>query len=230
MKRFSKLALIRLMMIATLILLTGFAMHWLNMQYKERQSMLFKEIGEAWSDSQKQMIDSMLLKEYIEPAMDTSTKFDFRFEFNTDSIHTMIQGKESTTAGQKKPSLTLPAGKSQIIVKITDSVDVQGIETKSGQSYVTRDLVLQGVKLFVNSHADSSGNRPDLSAAWDLKPDTSQLRNSFVSRLKNIDPHIKIDWVVDSSSDGTGRRQTIKNTRWLPETPVLMQAWKATDW
>ncbi|MHC1778064.1 MAG: sensor histidine kinase [Lentimicrobium sp.] len=210
MKNLSKLAWIRLMMIAALILLTGFTLHWLNMQYKERQSMLFEEIGEAWSDSQKQMIDSMLLKEYIEPALDTSTKFDFRFEFNTDSIHTMIQGRESTTAGQKRPSLTLPAGKSQIIVKIADSVDVQGIEKKSGQTYVTRDLVLQGVKLFVDSHIDSSGKRPDLSASWEMKPDTSQLRNSFVSRLKNIDPHIQINWEIDSSSDSSGRRQIIK--------------------
>jgi len=210
MKKPGKIAFIRLMMIAAQLLLTGFAAHWLNMQYKEREQLVLKDISLAWSASQQQMIDSMLLNQFIEPAMDTSTKFDFRFEFNTDSIHAVVQDKQGASPASSLPPLAIPAGKSQIIVKITDSVDIKTLNKSSEQSYTTRDLVLQGVKLFVNRHADSSGNRPDLSAVWMMNPDTSLLRASFADRLKTLDPNIRISWEADSVIDSIGSRHTIK--------------------
>ncbi|NTW25534.1 MAG: HAMP domain-containing histidine kinase [Lentimicrobium sp.] len=211
MKIFSKIARIRFMMIAAQLLLTGFAVHWVNMQFKEREQLVLKDIGLAWVASQQQMIDSMLLKQYIEPAIDSTAKYAFRFEFNTDSIHSVSQGKEATKpAPYHKSQLTMPSGSSQIIVNITDSVDNQNFDKKGGQPYITRDLVLQGVKLFVNRQTDTEGKKPDLSAAWIMNPDTSLLRSTFNNRLKAIDPNIRITWVADSTTDSTGNRRTIR--------------------
>lgn len=207
----SKIARIRFMMIAAQLLLTGFAAHWVNMQFKEREQLVLKDIDLAWVASQQQMIDSMLLKQYIEPAIDSNTKYNFHFEFNTDSIHSVSQEEEvSKPTLHHNSQMTLPAGSSQIIVNITDSIDKNNPDKKRAQPYITRDLVLQGVKLFVNRQTDTAGKRPDLTAAWLMNPDTSLLRSTFNNRLKAIDPEIRITWVDGNTTDSTGNRHTIR--------------------
>jgi len=196
------------MMIAAQLLLTGFAFHWLNLQYKERQQFLAKEIGEAWSGSKQQMIDSMLMHQYIAPALDTSSRIDFRFEFNTDSIKSVTGSSNNQKPGVCMPALAIPVTESSIIVNISDSAGIKSIATRSGQAFLTRDLVLQGVKLFVNTHADSSGNKPDLASTWMMNPDTSLLKTVFFNRIRSIDPAIRIRWSADSIVDSTGRKRT----------------------
>ncbi|MBK9358131.1 MAG: HAMP domain-containing histidine kinase [Bacteroidales bacterium] len=208
MKNLSNIARIRIMMIAAQLLLTGFALHWLNMQYKERQQLLANEINEAWTDSQKQMIDSMLMHQYIAPALDTSSRIDFRFEFNTDSIKTVTGSGHTPTSAVCMPALAMPAAGSRIIVNISDSSGTRTINGKGDQTIMTRDLVLQGVKLFVNTHSDSSGNKPDLSSTWMMNPDTSLMKTVFFDRIRSIDPGIRIRWSADSIIDSTGRNRT----------------------
>lgn len=220
LKKLSKLAWIRLMMIAAQLLLTGFAVHWLNMQYNERQVMLTRDVDLAWNDAQKNMIDSMLLKQYIEPAMDSNARYKFHFVFNTDSMHTMMEGDKSQLPTSGIPTLTVPAGRSRIIVNIDDSVEMKTGTGENQDQIFTRDLVLQGVKLFVNTHVDSSGKKPDLSSEWLGKPDTNLLKSAFTSRLSTIDPSIKIYWSEDSISDSTGKRKSMRYTMVVGENKL----------
>jgi signal transduction histidine kinase len=192
-----KLALIRAMMIGTQLLLLGFVLHWLDLQYKEREQLLVKNINDAWSASQQQMVDSILLKEYIKPALDSSTSINYRYEINADSTKKGIQGNKITTLSVMTPA-NMPPGNRQIILRINDSTDLSGKNKKRSQSIMTPDLVLRGVKLFVNHHGDSTGERTLISENGFVHPDTTILKTVFDKRISGINPSMTLTWKTDS--------------------------------
>lgn len=220
MKKTGKIAFIRLMMIAAQLLLTGFAMHWLNMQYRERQLMLTRDVDLAWNDAQKKVIDSMLLKEYIEPAMDSSVKYDFKFEFKTDSILSNSVVSETVKSKPGHPPVFVPAGKSKIIVLISDSNKTREIRQQGKTEVMSRDLVLQGVKLFVNRSKDSTGKQIERIESWTHKPDTALLKSEFFNRLTAIDPSIRLVWKTDSITDKGRKKHTIHYSMVAGETKL----------
>lgn len=202
-----KLGLIRWMMIVTQILLLGFTFHWLNLQYKERQQLLLKDIGEAWSVSQQQMVDTLLFKEYIMPAMDTSSRRTIRYEYNTDSLkEKSSDGKIATILA--RPS-TLPKDQRQIIVRINDSSDAKTKTGKQTQSIMTRDLVLRGVKLFVKKQGDSANIQLFSSENGLNNPDTALLKTTFYKHVSAIDPSIRVSWTTDSVVDNKRQHKMI---------------------
>ncbi len=203
-----KLGLIRWMMIATQILLLGFTLHWLNLQYMERQHLLLKDIGEAWSESQQQMVDTMLLKEYIMPAMDSSSGRRIRYEYNKDSSKRISADRKTTKISVTRPSI-LPKGARQIILRINDSSDAKNATGKPTQSIMTRELVLRGVKLFVKKHGDSDEIRSFSSIGGLRNPDTTLLKTAFLRRISAIDPSIQLIWTTDTISDNKGKHQMI---------------------
>jgi len=184
-------------MIGTQLLLLGFILHWLNLQYKEREQLLMKNINDAWSASQQQMVDSVLLKEYIEPAMDSSKNIKYRYEINADSMRKGIPTNKITDISVITPGNML-AGNRQIIVRINDSTDLNGTNKKRSQSIMTRNLVLRGVKLFVNQHGDSTGEKTLITENGFVHPDTTLLKTIFDKRISGIDPSMRLTWKTDS--------------------------------
>jgi len=203
-----KLALIRWMMIATQLLLLGFIMHWLNIQYKEREQLLVKNINDAWTASRQQMVDSVLLKEYIEPALDSSKNIKYRYEINTDSIRNGLTTNKITAISITGPG-NIPYDNRQIIVRINDSTDLDGTKKNRKQTIMTRDLVLRGVKLFVNIHGDSTGRKTLITENGFVNPDTTILKSLFNKRISGIDPSIKLTWKTDSLISNKGKHQMI---------------------
>jgi len=195
-------------MIVTQILLLGFTLHWLNLQYKERQQLLLKDIGEAWSVSQQQMVDTMLLKEYIMPAMDNSSRRTIRYEYNTDSLKEKSSDRKISTISLARPS-SLPKGQRQIIVRIDDSSNATGKTGKQTQSIMTRDLVLRGVKLFVKKQGDSANIQSFSSENGMRNPDTALLKTTFYKHISAIDPSMHVSWTTDSVVDNKRKHKII---------------------
>lgn len=206
----NKLLLVRWMMISAQLIITGFAVHWLSMQYQERRLEVVSEISSVWESTQQMMIDSMLMKQYIAPAMDSTAEFNFNFEFNSDSVRKVITTTQITHSGQIPPVVTLPARNSRIVIKLNDSTGIKAANQQPENQLISRNLVLQGVKLFINTHGDSTTSRTATVADWQMKPDTSMLMDSLASRLKMIDPGISIRWVNDSLSKPDRQARTIR--------------------
>lgn len=194
----NRLTLVKGIMIAAQVIITGFAVHWLTMQYRERRQEVIGEISAVWESAQQMMIDSMLMKQYITPALDSTTHYNFNFEFDTDSIRKVITTTHIGSEGEAPSIVTLPARKSQIIISLNDSAAEQSVKQQTTRPGITRNLVLQGVKLFVNTHGDSTVNRTAGVADWQMKPDTSLLMDSLIRRLKMLDPGIRSAWITDS--------------------------------
>jgi signal transduction histidine kinase len=196
----TRLPLIRSLMIVAQVLLMVLSIHWLNMQYKEQKQMLLNNISDLWMSSQQQMIDSMLMTEYINPAIDSSTHFDFKFEFNTDSILSYHARESAAMMRVEVPPMQIPAEESRIIVRVNDSMQVNTITRHRGPSFVKRDLVLKGVKLFVNEFSDSTEHSNNL-AEWAFGSDTNFLKRSFDNKIAGLNPRIKVKWITKDIQD-----------------------------
>lgn len=205
-----RLTLVKGIMIAAQVIITGFAFHWLTMQYRERRQEVIGEISAVWESAEQMMIDSMLMKQYIAPALDSTTHYNFNFEFDTDTIRKVITSAHIGKDGEAPSIVTLPARKSQIIISLNDSVAEHRVKQQTNSPGITRNLVLQGVKLFINTHGDSTVNRTATVADWQMKPDTSLLMDSLSRRLKMLDPGIRTGWITDSLQGAGGNAQKIQ--------------------
>jgi len=202
LEKTNKIAFIRVLLIGTQILLMGFVAHWLSLQYREREQLLDKDLSSAWMDSRQQMVDSMLVREYIQPAMDSSAKFDFQFDVKGDSLRTMVSADSKiTTHINVNSEKHQPQTHGRIIVRISDTTMVSGKKKLLTENFMSRDMVLRGVKLFVNRNADSSQVESISTSNMFLKPDTVLLKSAFNSRVKSLDEKFKLIWTIDSILD-----------------------------
>lgn len=192
--------LIRSLMIVAQVLLMVLSIHWLNMQYKEQKQMLLNNMSDLWMSSQQQMIDSMLMTEYINPALDSSTRFDFKFEFNTDSILSLHGHENAVMMRMEVPGMEIPAEESRIIVRVKDSMQINTITRHRGPSIMKRDLVLKGVKLFVNEFSDSTEQEMKM-AEWAWVSDTNFFKNTFDNKIAGLNPRIKVKWITKDIPD-----------------------------
>lgn len=170
MKSNRRLILIAVMMVTAQVLITVMVIQWLAMQYREEQILLSGDINRAWDDANQQMLDSMLMKNYINPALDTGRA---RVQFKFNKI-TRLPDSEH----QKK-----------IFVHISDSVKDSLTVT---ESISAQAIVLRGVKLFMDVQDDDSGQ---VSHAFRMnEPDTTVLKSAFQKRLLLIDPNMDVVW------------------------------------
>lgn len=172
MKPNRRLTLIGLMMATAQVLITVMVVQWLAMQFREEQKLLSQDINYAWEDANRQMLDSMLMKHYINPALDTAEHHGMRFRFDRS---TRMQRKEN---GKK------------IFVHISDSVK-DSISVKT-ESFTAKDIVLRGVKLFVDVQEGDSGQVAHYKEME--MPDTSVLKKAFNNQLMLIDPDFIVSW------------------------------------
>jgi signal transduction histidine kinase len=180
-------------MTAAQLLLLGFIVYWLAGQYDDQKKALLKEMNASWTASEQQMMDSVLMKEFIHPVIDSNKKVNFRFEFNTDSLHL-----ESLRRGEKDANG--PCRYSKVVVKVADTVENHRFFGADAKEADKSKLILKSVKLIVNEISDSSGNKFNI-ASWSSTADTNLMKKAFRDKLKEIDPRLKIGWATVSDTD-----------------------------
>lgn len=181
-------------MIVAQVLITIMVVQWLNMQWSDKRQVLEKELSQAWTGSHQQMIDSMLMNQYILPAMDSANENNFTFRFITDStedIRTFSSDEVQITDqvrvvngphGKAMPKVSMPRQRTTVVTTKTDT---------SG-SINAKDLVLRGVKLFVNVQSDSLNHIGHAQEM--LTPDTSILKSAFRQKLFMMSPRLVVQW------------------------------------
>lgn len=189
MKPTRRLTLIAVMMATAQVLITVMVLQWLAMQYREEQKLLSGDISRAWEDANRQMLDSMLMKHYINPALDTAEKHQVRIKFDRFS--------QTPDEGSDK----------KIFLHISDSVN-DSVNLRK-EEFTAKDIVLRGVKLFVDIQEGDSGN---MAHVMEMEmPDTSVLKTAFHNQLLLIDPHIQVSWdtAAINKTDSAGKSHKV---------------------
>ncbi|HLN52660.1 MAG TPA: HAMP domain-containing sensor histidine kinase [Lentimicrobium sp.] len=228
-----KLTAIGIMMLLAQLLITGLASHWIIMQYRSESRSLSAEISRAWSGAHQQMIDSVLVKQVIEPAIFHEKVLKKEQE--------VVQNKES--AGEPEETAKRQVAKDQNLrirvigdtthkeIRIIGDRPVKGqmnhdtgnkavisfreeiTEEDAGKGMPHMDdpgnLMLRGVKLFIDIQGDSTDHLVSL-----YKLDTLILKSAFNRKLMQVDPDISVTWdSIKSPDSSTGKQGYTFNLR-----------------
>ncbi len=194
-------------MTAAQLVLLGFIFYWLAGQYNEQKQFLLREVGESWSASEQQMLDSLLMKEFVHPVIDRNNKLNFKFEFNTDSLR--LEPKHNTNVSSNCTPMVVAASPGlgdKMVVRIADTAGGNTSRLTTTTGMTRNNLILKSVKLIINGISDSSGQTLNIST-WSSEGDTNLLKQAFLKRLQTIDPRMRVFWVAIRGDDTLNQKR-----------------------
>ena len=91
----TKVSAIRFLMILSEVLIAVFVIDWIILQYKDREKYISVELSDAWSESKLQIVDSVLMRDFIKPALDSTD--DINFDIIQENLQNVNFPKNKTT-------------------------------------------------------------------------------------------------------------------------------------
>ena len=212
--------IILVLMIISQLLLTGFVIQWLGSQYREERKILLGNLKTFYIDSQNALLDSMLLRTYVDPVLSDT------------AIFIMKSGGKASDTLVKKAVFT--SGNDMIKdIRRSDSafitVRLRSYEDSSAKNITQPhiqnspdELLLKSVKLIV-AHMDDtalSGNRVVRRFSFNL--DTSEFKSVYSGRLTGSGMTFAIAW--DCTTDSSSTARSLKGLTVNPSSGTAMPA------
>ena len=213
-----KISVLGLMMISSQVLLSIFLAYWLYSQFAEKKEILSVDIERGLRMAEEQVIDSLLASNIINPIINDTNKFSvymvdgqiqdtmnlpFDFGLNLDSAQQMemhISGTHDT--------------KSRVFSRIERIDSLAQFGDQSIQSTITineghdtsNHLLIQGVKLLINTVGQFDTNHNNLYTFFSSNPDTAILTNIFHQFIEQNYNAFSVSWqsIDESQSSGKG--------------------------
>lgn len=176
---------IQVLMILSMLLLTGFVGYWLNSQFQEEKKNLENQMFLDFQLSQDQVMDTVLLK-YLHPLLKDSVEWQAR----SGTVATIQIDSRNSSLGRREGQVY-----SYNSVWETDSLNI-------GQSEISgsaeEDLLLRGVKLVMKVTTDSIGGEPVFGRKF-LAKDSILFKGAFAERVHSSSgKELEIRWLSDS--------------------------------
>ncbi|MFH0760928.1 MAG: HAMP domain-containing sensor histidine kinase [Bacteroidota bacterium] len=159
MKQPTKIGLLRILLIVSQLVITGFVIQWLIYQYNEQKQALTEELCRQYAESREQVIDSLLLKHVVNPVI------RLRHTSGTDTIQQTTQALMAFTVSD-----SMAAGKESGI-----PLDIQFQDKEA--------MLLRSVRLFISQSNDSVHKLEGFSGYIQGGPDSAMFKDVFSKRL-----------------------------------------------
>jgi signal transduction histidine kinase len=185
MKQNNKIGWLRILLIVSQLVITGFVIQWLIYQYNDQKQTLKEELERQYNESQEQVIDSLLLKHIVDPAI------NIRHSSGTDSIHNTIRAVMSITLAD---SLAVKKG-----ARIPLDMQFQDKE----------DMLLRTVKLFISQTNDSVHRLEGFSGVVNGEPDTNMFKHVFTEKISDKGLSVAFSWSGDSIGKNHASKESI---------------------
>lgn len=161
------------LMIISQIMLTGLVFQWLRSQWQDEKDFLKNDIARLFTESTGQILDSLLVKDLIVPAL-------------TDSAY--------------KSGHLIPKSESSPVNRHHESQNFTNASEKRYGSFsdidsAEKDLLLRSVKLFISRSHNSENGGGQIRHLVTFAPDTSLLKSLFESKIREAGIKINIRWV-----------------------------------
>ncbi|MCB9045539.1 MAG: hypothetical protein H6550_05300 [Chitinophagales bacterium] len=172
----------RILMVASIMLLSAFVVYWLNSQYNDERELLQKELAGDLDRAQKEVTDSVIFEKYIAPVVlgnnkDSATSpfrlndsvFSFKGQkiYISNSIHDSVDvdSIQKAISGKLKALDGLASGRPRKI-KLTRSYTNTNLRFNDSDLQIEQSIILSGKD-------DSAGygisNLPDLATKPNIK-------------------------------------------------------------
>ena len=209
MKKQKKISTIRLMMIISQLLLSVFMGYWLYTQFTDHKKLLSEELERGFRKSEEQVIDSMLAINLIDPILNDTGNFsmfmidhgimdtsnipaNIKFEHDSPTqIFMQFSGDTNEFSDDSKLSKKIRKFDVSLFDSISDSTSI----TIQAQQDSSNSLLLQSVKLFINSVGKFTADEGIMSSYYCSNIDTSLLKKLFNGFLENINWRFSVKWM-----------------------------------
>lgn len=180
MKRSRKHTSILALMVISQILLTAFVVQWLRSQYNDENKRLAEEMFNTFMDTQDQLIDTLLFKNYVGPVL--SHNGDRTIMIAIDD--TMEKGKMPDDEKKIERSVRSEGRKEAVMIRMNRNPDssMKSIDTATLKK-VNNDFLLRSVKMIV-SHSKNSEDTSAVIRNLNIHPDTAAFRQNFSRKLE----------------------------------------------
>ena len=201
MKKNRNSGLLLILMIISQIMLTGFVIQWLRLQWQNENELLKKDLNQIFKESVNIVLDSMLVKNVITPAI-----------IDSSGIPGNIKKQEGViSAGRIQKSHSYNTSLSKLRPDETLSGRYDNSET---------GILLRSVKLFIGQAKDSIGEGSHLRHIISVNPDTNLLKVIFENNLRRAGYRSEIWWLSDFNRTSRNNRiQSIYFESYLLEKP-----------
>lgn len=185
------------LMIMSQIMLTVLVIQWLRSQWQDEEELLKKDITLLFRESANQVLDSLLIKDFIVPVLNDSSQIsDPPVSINRDNPVTKghtdqhVTQNLKTTEDQRKatgeiaPSYPAKAFQSgEVVFSHLDSTE--------------KDLLLRSLKLFINQTKDSLDKGRQIRHLVSSPDDTILLQRIFESKISEAGRKYDVRWTSD---------------------------------
>lgn len=197
------------LMIASLFLIISFSIIWLIDQFNEEKFILHKELMHKYSDSHQQIIDSLLLKHIVIPAINDSSqhKVQVRIAASTiDNCDTISVEESLNIDGNKKKKEFIrfnlqSDGNREIKL---DSAQIINFNNES-------EVLMRSVKLFVHQTSNVINDTLFNGNIFSETVDTTLFKEIFKDRVKEEGYSFDIRW-IETDDNKVKKALFIENT------------------
>lgn len=199
-KRLSGPGWLRLLMICAQALLTIMVVLWLRGQYRSQAAIFDRLTNQIREEAEREVLDSVLMKSVVKPILDTGSRINFRFTFDTDSIKKITNGQQN-----KSNNFNLPVSHGTVAIAFTDTTCDAGKGKRSitlTNRSIKTQMVIQGVKLFINELTDSTSHSAHLTDSLIHFTDSTLFLNKIRAKLQASLPGIEVIQVHKAATAG----------------------------
>ena len=197
----NKLTRLGLLMAIAQVMLFVLVGIWLRGQYREEQNNLKNELSESFMNARQQVLDSMLVNDFINPLLANKEGFKIHVD-STNSIPrpgSVFEQKLKISSNFDKFS------RDSIITVISDS---DGTHNKNTVTFIhkndsTKDFLLKGVKLIVKEVSTSDRNIHSIEQSIYANADTALFKNLVREDFLRKHWTFNTKWTAEGESDSS---------------------------
>ncbi len=195
-------------MLISQLMLIAFTLYWLSGQFRSEKERLRKNLNATYKASAEIVMDSLLLKNYIKPALGDSA-LAFYSGSNSKRAIMMTDSVVFSTGGDTL--ITHGLGSNSIVrIDLTEAYDSVRVNQKELKT-LEREMLLRSVKLVIQHVDDSSAVHLRSLQHAGMELDSAIFISEFETRLKEEKLAIKPIWISTLSLE----ESDISNDRYI---------------
>jgi two-component system phosphate regulon sensor histidine kinase PhoR len=190
---------IAILLVTSQLLLSGFALYWLNSQYRQEKILLWGELKGEYRNSELVVIDSMLMRDVINPALGDSI---FRFRGHASGMTRVIMADSAGITVAGRPPEEETGSQEALVTIMLKSADDSIIDgTEQEMERLDNELLLRSVRLIVNS-SDNRLLNEHIASVHGSEPgiDSALFISDFEARLNEYGAGFDAIW-IDGATD-----------------------------
>jgi len=197
----NKSFIIRLLMLVSIVALSGFSIYWLRSQYIEEKKLLAESLSTEFFKANEEVMDSILFSVYIKPVIADS----FNFSFTTDdhkpgNTRVIVQSSSTKTIIADSAGIVWKKGKSSAdSLMVINGFSKDSLVKDGAVRLKTNDMLIRSFELIMSQ--STTGNEGDsvkmlIIASPEMK---ENLEKIYSGRLSKLGYPFSLNWQDDSS-------------------------------